>query len=80
MILSQFQLLYISTIFLSGKVITKDDLFEGDILLTQNSKKLVDGDISFDAVISNSRKWTKAVVPYVFAYNFGKDFFILFSR
>ena len=54
-------------------MITKDDLFEGDILLTQSSKQLVDGDISFDAVISNSRKWTRAVVPYVFARNFGKD-------
>ena len=66
--------------FLTGRAISSNDLFEGDIVLTESSKQLVDGNISFDAVISNSRKWPNAVVPYAFSYNFGEDFVILFMK
>ena len=67
------QLFCNSLIFFTARVITKADLFEGDIVLTPSSEQLVNGNVSFDAVISNSRKWPNAVVPYVFAYNFGES-------
>ena len=73
------QLFCNSLIFLTARVITKADLFEGDIVLTPSSEQLVNGNVSFDAVISNSRKWPNAVVPYVFAYNFGESF-VMFLR
>ena len=64
--------------FLTGKAITKDDLFEGDILLTDSTRPIVEavnGNVSYDAVMSDAYKWPNAVVPYVFDPNFGEKYF-----
>ena len=63
---------------LTGKAITKDDLFEGDILLTDSTRPIVEavnGNVSYDAVMSDAYKWPNALVPYVFDPNFGENLF-----
>ena len=48
------------------------ELFEGDIVLDRKTADIVSGNNRFDAVKSDTRKWPKAVVPYIFASNFGE--------
>lgn len=48
------------------------DLFEGDIVLDKNTEDIVSGNTRYDAVKSDTRKWTGGVVPYEFESNFGK--------
>ncbi len=47
------------------------ELFEGDILLDPKTQQIVDGMTTFDAVKSETQKWTNARVPYIFDSNFG---------
>ena len=57
-----------------GKSITKQErngMFEGDIVLTEETKKIVEGENTFDAIASQAKKWPGATVPYVFDYYFG---------
>jgi len=50
--------------------LSKAELFEGDIVLDRKTADIVSGNNRFDAVKSDTRKWTGAVVPYIFASNF----------
>ena len=71
----------IEVISFTGKSVGKSGsggLFEGDIVLTDKTKKVVEGVNTFDAVASQARKWPSATVPYVFDYYFGR-FFINFE-
>ena len=51
---------------------TSLDLFEGDIILDRNTADIVSGNSRYDAVKSDTRKWSNGVVPYIFDSNFGK--------
>jgi len=46
------------------------ELFEGDIKLDPETASVVDGVNTFDAVVSERRKWPGARVPYIFASNY----------
>ena len=66
----------VTTSFCPGKSMGKPgetDIFEGDIVLTDKTKKIVEGQNAFDAIASQAKKWPGAVVPYVFDYYFGKS-------
>ena len=56
---------------LAGKAVTKDDLFEGDILLTNANRYVVNGG---DKHTSSVGKWPNGVVPYIFERSFGEKF------
>jgi len=58
---------------IKGKSISKlgeSEKFEGDIVLNEKTKKIVEGENTFDAIASQAKKWPGAVVPYVFDYYF----------
>ena len=52
-------------------VTAKPALFEGDIVLVDRTRKIVESKNTFDAVASAAKKWPGAVIPYVFDSYFG---------
>ena len=62
-------------LLLLGKSVGKSkssEIIEGDIVLTDETRKIVEGENTFDAIASQAKKWPGAVIPYVFDYYFGK--------
>ena len=49
-----------------------NEIIEGDIVLTDETRKIVEGENTFDAIASQAKKWPGAVIPYDFDYYFGK--------
>ena len=45
--------------------------FEGDIILDTHTSNIVNGNSAYDAIKSETQKWTNGVVPYIFDSNFG---------
>eukprot|EP00794_Sanderia_malayensis_P015380 gene15380-biopygen12805 len=56
-----------------GVAVCHAELFEGDIKLDPNTLEIVEGQNTFDAVKSDTQKWTNGKVPYIFDSNFGGE-------
>ena len=44
--------------------------------MDEKTNKIVNGETTFDAIASETSKWTNAQVPYIFDSNFGKGEFV----
>lgn len=70
--LASLKIIIHSELKLFASNFSTEDHFEGDIVLDTHTADIVNGKSAYDAVKSDTRKWTGGVVPYVFASNFGK--------